>query len=101
MSESNFERLHQKCNVLKKIIDPANGLLNELAEEKVFTDRDEMRVKAKATDEDKVEEIVSILRRKPNSALEKFCKALTKSGQEHATHVINKLHDTLEGMPLS
>jgi flagellar biosynthesis GTPase FlhF len=81
MREELVENLARACAELIRQVDPQNGLLPKLLSSGVLTWEQVDRCKAKETSSDKVEEVLSCLRRCPDGSYVKFCDVLKKLGQ--------------------
>ncbi len=88
MTEYHRKRLRDCRTDLVKDMDP-DPILDELISKGKIQPPDENRVKAKATREEQVRELLGIIPRKGDDCFGKLCDALRKNKQE-------SLADTLE-----
>lgn len=97
MYQRNLDLLHKHAGKLQRFIDPFGGLLTELSRTGVFRDNDCQRVNRwKTNDRLAVEEVLSIIERKSDSAFAAFIEALKATNQRHVVHVLT---DGADGQP--
>jgi hypothetical protein len=81
MREELVAILARACADLIRELDPENGLLPRLLSNGVLTWEQVDRCRAKETPADKVQELISLLRHRPDSCFEGFCNVLVQVGR--------------------
>jgi hypothetical protein len=94
MSQRNLDLLDKHADKLHRFICPFEGLLIELRRTGVFRDYDNQRViRWEANHRLAVEEILNIIKRKPDSAFAAFKEALKATDQSHVVFILTDGED--------
>jgi len=88
MSQEHFDLLREKKNELCRHLSPGIRLLTFLESHRVLTSYDADRIRSKRSDDEKSDELLRILERKPDSAFNGFIDALKHNGQSHIAYIL-------------
>jgi len=85
MSAEHRELLLTKRGMLRKFLDPLNGVLDELVCAKELSEQDDRRIRS---DSDVTGKLLEALTRKPDDAFRVLIEALNKTQQQHVVYIL-------------
>ena len=88
MSQQHFDLLRNKKDQMFRYLNPSVDLLHFLESCKVLTCDDSDRIRCKHSDREMSDELVRVLKRKPDSAFNSFVEALRRTQQAHVAFIL-------------
>jgi len=88
MAKPTFKSAFEgKLSLLQEKLEVSLKLLSELLDVKLLTKEHVQKIKAKITDEEKVLELLEILKKRDDSQFDYFCRALENCEQDHVVDI--------------
>ena len=88
LKDETYQLLSDKLADLCMYLDPECSIVDSLRSAGVFAERDEDRVRAQSTTDDKARQIIKIISRKSNKSYQQFINILTQRDQGHIVYIL-------------